>query len=86
MAAKKKIKIETEPEETTDGDQVSEKSNAEEDKKDAVGEPLKEIQAELKTAKQEATETYDRFLRISAEFEIKNEGLFDPERKFKLFL
>jgi len=69
MAAKKKIKIETEPEETTDGDQVSEKSNAEEDKKDAVGEPLKEIQAELKTAKQEATETYDRFLRISAEFE-----------------
>jgi molecular chaperone GrpE len=69
MAAKKKRKIETEPEETTDGDQVAEKSNSEEEEKDGFGEPLKKIQTELETAKQEAAETYDRFLRISAEFE-----------------
>ncbi len=69
MAAKRKIKIETEPEETSDKDRVSEKSNAGEEKKDAAGDPLKESQAELEIAKQEAKEAYDRFLRVSAEFE-----------------
>ena len=69
MAAKKKIKIETEPEETSDRDIVSEKSNSGEKKKDTAGDPLKEIQAELEAAKQETKETYDRFLRVSAEFE-----------------
>jgi len=69
MAAKKKIKIEIEPEETGDKDRVFEKSNSEEEKKDAVREPLKEIQAELETAKLEAKENYDRFLRVTAEFE-----------------
>jgi len=69
MAAKRKIKIETEPEETGDKDRVSEKSNAGKEKKDAAGDPLKESQAELEIAKQEAKEAYDRFLRVSAEFE-----------------
>ena len=69
MTAKKKIKIETEPEETRDKDIVSEKSNSGEEKKDAAVDPLKEIQAELETAKQESKEMYDRFLRVSAEFE-----------------
>ena len=69
MTAKKKIKIETEPEETSDKDIVSGKSNSGVEKKGAAGDTLKEIQAELETAKQEAKETYDRFLRISAEFE-----------------
>ena len=69
MAAKKKIKIETESEETSDKNRVSEKSNSGEEKKEACQDQLKEIQAELETAKQEAKETYDRFLRVSAEFE-----------------
>ena len=69
MAAKKKIKIETEPEETSDKNRVSEKNNSGEEKKEANGDQLKEIQAELETEKQEAKETYDRFLRVSAEFE-----------------
>ena len=69
MAAKRKIKIETESEETTDKNRVSEKSNAGKEKKDAAGDPLKESQAELENAKQEAKEAYDRFLRVSAEFE-----------------
>jgi molecular chaperone GrpE len=69
MTAKKKIKIETEPEETRYKDIVSEKSNSGEEKKDAAVDPLKEIQAELETAKQESKEMYDRFLRVSAEFE-----------------
>jgi len=69
MAAKKKIKIETESKETSDKNRVSEKSNSGEEKKEACQDQLKEIQAELETAKQEAKETYDRFLRVSAEFE-----------------
>jgi len=69
MAAKKKIKIEIEPEETGDKDRVFEKSNSEKEKKDAVRDPSKEIQAELETAKLEAKENYDRFLRVTAEFE-----------------
>ncbi|MBW2562963.1 MAG: nucleotide exchange factor GrpE, partial [Deltaproteobacteria bacterium] len=69
MAAKKKIKIQTEPEETGDKDRVSKNSNSGEEKKEACGDQLNEIQAELETAKQEAKETYDRFLRVSAEFE-----------------
>ena len=69
MAAKRKIKIETEPEETADKERVSEKSNSVEETKDAAGDPLKGIQAELENAKQEAKEAYDRFLRVSAEFE-----------------
>ncbi|MDX2440451.1 MAG: nucleotide exchange factor GrpE [Desulfobacterales bacterium] len=69
MAAKRKIKIETEPEETTDKDRVVEKNNSGEEIKDAAGDPLKGIQVELETAKQEAKETHDRFLRVSAEFE-----------------
>ncbi len=69
MVAKKKIKIETEPEETDDKDKVFEKINSGEKKKDTVEEPLKEIQAELETVKLEAKENYDRFLRVTAEFE-----------------
>ena len=69
MAAKKKIKIETEPKETGDKGGIFNKSNSEKTKKDVAGDPLKEIQGELETAKQETKETYDRFLRISAEFE-----------------
>jgi len=69
MAAKKKIKIETEPEDTSGGNQVSEKSNSRKEKKETCQDQLKEIQEEAETAKQEAKETYDRFLRVSAEFE-----------------
>ncbi|MBT8373731.1 MAG: nucleotide exchange factor GrpE [Deltaproteobacteria bacterium] len=69
MAAKKKIKIETEPNQTGDKDGVFKKSNSEKKKQDVAGDPLKEIQGELESAKQETRETYERFLRISAEFE-----------------
>jgi len=69
MAAKKKTKIETEPKETGDKGGIFRKSNSEKKKKDVAGDPLKEIQGELETTKQETKETYDRFLRISAEFE-----------------
>ena len=69
MAAKKKIKIETEPNQTGDKDGVLKKSNSEKKKPDVAGDPLKEIQIELESARQETKETYDRFLRISAEFE-----------------
>jgi len=69
MAVKRKIKIETEPEEVSEKDIASEKTNSAGKKKDAAGDTLKEIQAELESAKLEAKENYDRFLRVSAEFE-----------------
>lgn len=69
MAAKKKIKVETEPNQTGDKDRVLKKSNSEKTKPDVAGDPLEEIQRELESARQETKETYDRFLRISAEFE-----------------
>ena len=69
MTAKKKIKIKTEPEKNGDGDGVLEKNHSGEEKTEAAGDPLKEIQAELEAAKQEGKEAYDRFLRVSAEFE-----------------
>jgi molecular chaperone GrpE len=69
MAVKKKIKIDTEPKETGDKDEVFENSHLKKEKKEAAGDPVKEIQEELEIAKQEAKENFDRFLRVSAEFE-----------------
>jgi len=69
MTATKKIKIETEPEEDSGRDQIAPKGDSDEDEKVDKGDPLKEIQAKLEIVKQEAKETHDRFLRVSAEFE-----------------
>ena len=69
MATKKKIKIDTEPKETGDRDEVFKESNLKKEKKEVAGDPLKEIQEKLEIARQEAKENFDRFLRVSAEFE-----------------
>lgn len=69
MATKKKIKIDTEPKETGDKDEVFKESNLKKEKKEVAGDPLKEIQEQLEIAKQEVKENFDRFLRVSAEFE-----------------
>ena len=69
MSQKKSIKIETdskkventkiEPESTTPDEKII---NSEDD-------PLKELQAKLEAKEKEAEDTYDRLLRISAEFD-----------------
>ncbi len=69
MTATKKIKIQTEPEEDSDRNEIAPKGDSDEDEKVDKGDPLKEIQAKLEIVEQEAKETHDRFLRVSAEFE-----------------
>ncbi len=72
MTAKKetKVNIETEKEDkiSQKGDLGKEKKAKAEEEKAAV-DPMKEMEAKLKSAEQEAKENYDRFLRVSAEFE-----------------
>lgn len=72
MTAKKetKVNIETEKEDkiSQKGDLGKEKKAKAEEEKAAV-DPMKEMEAKLNSAEQEAKENYDRFLRVSAEFE-----------------
>jgi len=82
MSEKKKIKINVEPEETVVNENTNTEKSAPVDQQGgnrlgemADGEPaddedqLKEIQAKLEAKEQEAKETYDRLLRVSADFE-----------------
>ena len=82
MSEKKKIKIKVESEETAENENTnSEKSTPVDELQDArfseIGEKihadaddqLKEMQAKLEAKVQEAKETYDRLLRVSADFE-----------------
>jgi len=80
MSKKKKIKINVESEESAENEN-SEKSAAANDefdkrKRETVDdgyadakEPLEELEAKLEAKEQEAKETYDRLLRVSADFE-----------------
>ncbi|RLB80246.1 MAG: nucleotide exchange factor GrpE [Deltaproteobacteria bacterium] len=72
MSDKDKIKKYTEAAETCIGDESEDKEAEKESlKKNKVkdDDTVKKLEAELKSAKQEAKESYDRFLRVSADFE-----------------
>jgi len=81
MAAKKRIKIHTETDDAgpVDATPIKDEANAEDitpsksdsDKEhtEAAGDPVKEMEERIESLKQEAEETYDRLLRVSAEFE-----------------
>ena len=80
MSEKKKIKINIDSEETTEGENTENPLSAKEklakpqdetaDKGHADAEKsLKELEAELEAKTEEAKETYDRLLRVSADFE-----------------
>lgn len=82
MSEKKKIKINVEPEETSENDDTNTEKSAPvdalqgkpwseiDDSKPAdAGDQLKELQTRLEAKEQEAKETYDRLLRVSADFE-----------------
>ena len=68
MAAKKKIKINTEIEENSTEKTISREIDSDKDNK-KTGDPLKEMEARLESLEKEGKESYDRFLRVSAEFE-----------------
>ncbi|UCH21252.1 MAG: nucleotide exchange factor GrpE [Deltaproteobacteria bacterium] len=80
MAAKKKIKIDSESSENdskekkpVETDRGDDKTGAVKDSdkatKPEITDPIKELEEKLKTAEESAKESYDRFLRVSAEFE-----------------
>lgn len=68
MAAKKKIKINTEIEENSTEKTIPREIDSDKDNK-KTGDPLKEMEARLESLEKEGKESYDRFLRVSAEFE-----------------
>ena len=76
MSEKKKINIQTESEKKTknseteaiDENNIAADENGNEDTVE-VADPVKKLEAELESKEKEAQETYDRLLRVSAEFE-----------------
>ena len=71
MSPKKKIKISTDTEAQDVIKKNEETSAADNDTTDevAAGDPVKELEAKLSAKEEEAKETYDRLLRVSAEFD-----------------
>lgn len=80
MSKKKKIKINVESEETAENENTEEAAPAMDDYDESKGEtgdvdevdakdPVKELEAKLESKEEEAKETYDRLLRVSADFE-----------------
>ncbi|HUV50456.1 MAG TPA: nucleotide exchange factor GrpE [Anaerolineae bacterium] len=64
-----KKKIDVEPEKVDSVEKESKKSGAAKEHKKKHHELIKDMEAELKAAQEESRENYDRFLRVSAEFE-----------------
>ncbi len=80
MSEKKKIKINAAPEETTENEEKEKPASAKgeygkhkhettDNGNAAAKNPLKELEARLEAKEEEAKETYDRLLRVSADFE-----------------
>ena len=69
MPAKKRIKVQTKAEETVSENDTLKENDSDEEDKEKIDDPLKDMEANLASLKQEAKENYDRFLRISADFE-----------------
>jgi molecular chaperone GrpE len=78
MSPKKKIKINTDPESAPPDTEAKDVTPKNEETSDvdnntaeevATGDPVKELEAKLSAKEEEAKENYDRFLRVSAEFD-----------------
>ena len=80
MSQKKKIKINAESDETADNDNIEKPGSAKAEtgkfKRDTADKehadaknPLKDLESRLEAKEEEAKETYDRLLRVSADFE-----------------
>ena len=69
MAKSEKIKVYTKAEETVIEDKIDQNNDSNKEGKAETVDPLKEMEEKLESMGQEVKENYDRFLRVSAEFE-----------------
>jgi molecular chaperone GrpE len=69
MSEKKSIKIQTDSNEAENEKSQPESTMPEEQITNGKDDPIKELEAKLETKEKEAGETYDRLLRVSAEFD-----------------
>ena len=69
MAKSEKIKVHTKAEETVIEDKIDQNNDSNKEGKAETVDPLKEMEEKLESMGQEVKENYDRFLRVSAEFE-----------------
>ncbi len=69
MSDKKKVKKSVETAKVDIKDKEKKRGDIAKEAKTEPADPIKEMEAKLETAEQEAKENYDRFLRVSAEFE-----------------
>jgi molecular chaperone GrpE len=69
MSEKKSIKIQTDSQEAKDEKSQPESTALDDQITNGEDDPLKELAAKLEAKEKEAEETYDRLLRVSAEFD-----------------
>lgn len=69
MTNKDKIKNNPEAEEAAEDDKISEEGDSQDENDTEADDPLKALKSKAESAEQEAKDSYDRFLRVSAEFE-----------------
>jgi len=69
MSEKKSIKIQTDSKEAENKKSQPESTMPEDPITNGKDDPIKELEAKLETKEKEAGETYDRLLRVSAEFD-----------------
>ncbi len=69
MAKSEKIKVHTKTEETVIEDKIDQNNDSNKEGKAETVDLLKEMEEKLESMGQEVKENYDRFLRVSAEFE-----------------
>ena len=82
---KKKIQKKTETDKHGTDNKISKKKDLDKEKKGKATDPLKEMESKIKSLEEEAKETYDRFLRVSAEFENYKKRSAREMSEFKKF-
>ncbi len=82
---KKKIQKKAETDKHGTDNKISTKKDLNKEKKGEATDPLKEMETKIKSLEDEAKETYDRFLRVSAEFENYKKRSAREMSEFKKF-
>jgi len=82
---KKKIQKKAETYKHGTDNKISTKKDLDKEKKGEAADPLKEMETKIKSLEEEAKETYDRFLRVSAEFENYKKRSAREMSEFKKF-
>jgi len=82
---KKKIQKKAETYKHGTDNKISTKKDLDKEKKGEAADPLKEMETKIKSLEEEAKKTYDRFLRVSAEFENYKKRSAREMSEFKKF-